>query len=143
MRWLRVVLVLGGVGLAAVGVGGLLTHWTASLWFLPLWLAGAVFLHDGVLVPMTFGVGGALWRVTSGLAPSARQCVVAGVWLTALMTVLAIPLILRRGVVANATVLPSNYLIDLLWTLGVIAVVTAIATLVRIRRAPRKRGTDS
>jgi hypothetical protein len=112
-------LAAGALGLAGMGIGVriLLTdpyirHPLDVVW----WLAGAVLLHDGVLVPLTLAVG-ALLRPRGALR--------AGLIAATCLTALAVPLLLAPRPRANPTVLPLDYPRDWLIALGGVAVLTA------------------
>lgn len=96
------------------------------------WIVGAVVLHDGVVVPVTLAAGALL---PPRLLRSARGALIA----TACLTAVALPVLLRPGPRANASVLPSDYGRNLLIALGAVAVVTlaryALKRLLRPSRA--------
>jgi hypothetical protein len=122
----------GAVGLTAIGTGVwiLLTDpFIHRPLYVVWWLAGAVALHDGVLVPVTLAVG-ALLRPRG--APR------AGLVAAACVTAIALPVLLAPHS-PNPTVHPLDYPRDLLIALGGIAVVTALASA---WRGPRSRGGD-
>lgn len=136
VRLTRLILGAAGVAGIAYGAGELLTHLT--LWALVGllgWLAGAVVLHDGVLVPLTTLAGGGLKRITFGLG-TLQQAIIRGALLCgAVMTLIAAPLLKARAVLqpggpasaANRTILDGAYgtHLALLW-LG-LALVAAVA----------------
>lgn len=128
-------LVLGAIGVIIMGIGVrvLLTdryihHPLEVVW----WLAAAVALHDGLLVPAVLAVG-ALLRPRGAL----RAGLVAG----ACVTAIALPVMLAPRHPANPTVLPLDYPRDWLVALAGVAVLTALAwtwTTVRARRERRE-----
>lgn len=132
-------LLLGALGLAAMGVG-LSVLLTDPFIHQPLyvleWLAGAVVLHDGVLVPVVLGLG-ALLRPRG----AARAGLLAG----ACVTAVALPVLFAPRT-ANPTVLPLDYPRDVLIVLAAIATLTALAsgwTALRSRHRRRAaRGGD-
>ncbi|MGN6609366.1 MAG: hypothetical protein ACTHMS_20440 [Jatrophihabitans sp.] len=142
---LRVLLAVAGGGLAVYGVIRLLADVTASqpLWLL-VWLAGALIVHDGVIAPLTLGLGGLLARVlpTRGL----RSVQFALVWI-GLMAAVALPLIVRRGSQPAVKALDDQ---DYLANLALLAVVaTGVAILgytvesLRGRRGQRETATNA
>jgi hypothetical protein len=58
------------------------------------WLIGAVILHDGILVPATMVLG---FVITHVFRPRARRYVQGALIASGLITIIAIPLIDRRG----------------------------------------------
>lgn len=136
VRLTRLALGAAGVVGIAYGAGELLTH--LKLWELVGllgWLAGAVVLHDGVLVPLTTLAGGGLKRITFGLG-ALQQSIIRGALLCgAVMTLMVAPLLKARSVLqpggpagaANRTILDGAYgtRLALLW-LG-LAIVAAVA----------------
>lgn len=123
------------ISLAACGVAfGLWGLWlllhslsTDALIRLPLWLGGAVFADDFVLIPLTIAVG---WLLTRVRADAALRTTLLYVGIT---TLIAIPLLLRQGKGANPTVLPRDYLRDWLLLEATIVLVGVLAW--RLRRA--------
>lgn len=113
-------LVIGAVGTAAMGVG-LSILLTDPYIHQPLdvvwWLAGAVVLHDGVLVPLVMALGAVL-RPRGPL----RAGLIAG----ACVTAVALPVLFAPGT-SNPTVLPLDYPRDWLVVLAAVAVLTALA----------------
>ena len=128
-------LVIGALGLAAMGIGLsiLLTDpYVRDPLDVVWWLAGAVLLHDGVLVPVVVAVGAAL-RVPRWVRGPLRGALIAAGCLTAV----ALPALLRPGPVANPSVLPLDYGRGLLIALAAVAAATAVAAArsgVRSRR---------
>lgn len=126
-------LVPGVLGVAAAGFGVRelvrLTH-PGDPFDVALWLAGAVALHDGLLVPLVLGAGLLVGR-------SRLRGVLRGGLLTAgCLTLLALPLMLRPGRTANPTVLPLDYPVNWALAVGITALATAcVAWAVRPRAA--------
>lgn len=127
-------LALGAAGglLALFGVFRLVTEVPLSaLAVLALWLAGAILIHDGILSPAVLAVGLALRRVPA----RARRYLQAGLIVGGLITVVAIPLIYRRGSQPAAkTILDQNYGGNLTLLLGIIAALTLLGYAVRVAR---------
>ncbi|MFB7273328.1 hypothetical protein [Streptomyces sp. NPDC056244] len=117
--------VLGAVGVLALGFGGwqlLDGAGPGGLAEVVLWLAGAVVLHDGVLVPLVLAAG--LLIAGIRLRPVLR----AGLLTAGCLTLLALPLLLRPGKPGNPSVLPHDYPLN--WAIVVGS--TAAATLLAI-----------
>jgi hypothetical protein len=131
----RTRLVIAAVGLAGIGYG---------LWlilrFQPIskpfklieWLAGAVILHDGVLVPTTLLIGGVL---TAVIPPRARRYIQGGLIASALVTIVALALIYREGDQEKPlALLQQNYAAHLVLVVAIIVGITAVAYCVRVVR---------
>ncbi len=94
MRTWRITLAAGGLALIAFGLFRLVTEIrVSSLAALLGWLVAAVIVHDGLLSPLVLAVASALTR----MPPRGRRFVQAALLLGLPSTVIAIPLILRRG----------------------------------------------
>ncbi|MFJ2866674.1 hypothetical protein [Kitasatospora sp. NPDC087314] len=130
-RWLRAVLLLGGLALIGYGLAGLLTDsYITDPWGVLVWAVGAVLLHDGFWVPLVCLVGAAL----------ARGWVLRG-WLVvaAAVSAVALPAVLRDGENhGNTSALPLPYLRNWLLVLAVTAGPALLFTLARRwRHRPR------
>jgi hypothetical protein len=103
-------------------------QWTA-------WFVGAAAFHDFLVAPVVFAVAaGPLRR----LRPPYRRIVQAGLVLTALVTVITLPVLLRPGDTGgNPTVLPQSaagpfwILVGVIWTGAVAALVVAARRVAR------------
>lgn len=100
-----------------------------------LFLIGVLVAHDGLLLPLTIGVGAVVGRFVPlrlrGFAGSALVASLA-------VTIVAFPLVLGRGRIAdNPSLLPLHYGRGLLEAYAVIWVTAAVAAVVRARRRPR------
>ncbi len=124
MRTTRGVVLLAGVGIGLWGAWKLAAFGLSDLTPVVLWLAGGVFAHDALVVPLVvvLALGARLlprpWR-----APAAVGLIVLGS-----VTLLAIPVLGRFGALDdNPTVLDRNYLLGwaLLAALTVVVVVAA------------------
>lgn len=142
LRGTRLVLAALGGGLMAHG-GWLLLERTRedTVPQLVVWLAGAVVLHDGLLVPLVLLCGWALHTLAPPWAWGVLRggLVVAGLW-----TLLALPVLARPGRPANPSVLPLDYLHNWAWGLVAVAAVTGALLLARWLRhrgaSGRRRG---
>lgn len=133
-RWL---LGAAGAALAGFGVFRLLTTLPfADLRALAVWLVVAVALHDGVLAPACWAIGGVVQRlVPARLRAVVSATLVAGAGVTAI----TIPLALRRGTQPAAkALLRQNYVLHLVWLWIALAVAAATVFTVRALR-PRTR----
>lgn len=129
----RVVTALAGVGLLLYGVFRLLTEVEfGQLLGLAGWLVAAVVVHDGLVAPLTVGVGGLLTRL---VADRARRYLQAFLTATALVTVVAVPLILRQGTrPAVKAQLTQDYPAHLALIVGLLAAACLTAYGVRVVR---------
>lgn len=121
-------IVLGAAGVAVIGYGllGLPTQLgPAQLLGLLLWLAVAVLLHDGVIVPLATVAGAGLTRMGSRLRP-ASTAIIRGALLTgAVVTLIAGVLLKAQSVARNTSALEADYAANLLWFWAALAVVAA------------------
>jgi hypothetical protein len=134
-------LLLGGVGLGlgAFGAAGLvddarLGHPLAVLG----WLAAVLVAHDGLLLPAIVAVGAGLGRV---LPPGPRGIVRGGLGIAAVTALVTAPLLVRKGVIRNPSMLPLDYarnlLLILLAVAGATAALAAVHAVTRTRRGRR------
>ncbi|WP_427016082.1 hypothetical protein ACQCSX_15030 [Pseudarthrobacter sp. P1] len=137
--WVRAV--LGALGVAGLGYAawGLLAHLPLDqLIGVAAWLAVALLLHDGVLVPLTTLAGGGLSRLTFGLGRTQRAIVRGALLVGALVTLVAGPLLRAqqvlqpagRGSGTNSTVLQGDYALalGLFWLVLALAAAVAVAS---------------
>ncbi|MFE1172250.1 hypothetical protein [Streptomyces sp. NPDC058773] len=129
MKALRVVVGAAGVALMGVGVS-LVTDVRDPLDVL-VWLGGAVLLHDVLIAPFVLLVG---WALVRGWArgPVRGALLVAGA-----LTTVAVPVLLRPGKTANASVLPLDYPHN--WLIAMVAVVAVAALWLGVRGYGRGR----
>ncbi|MFD0352039.1 hypothetical protein ACFQ0M_49615 [Kitasatospora aburaviensis] len=110
-RWLRGIVLLGGLALTGYGVYGFLNDpYITAPWDVLVWAGGGLVLHDGFWVPLSCLVG----------ASVARGPVLRG-WLVvaAAVTAVGLPAVLHAGEDhGNPTVLPLPYLRNWLLVLG-------------------------
>lgn len=133
-------LMLGAVGVAVALYGlvmGLLTiPWTSYLGIV-VWLAGAVVLHDALLVPALSVLQAGAHRAGRRLPGAALALVEAAFVVGGVVTLIAVPAIWAKHLGPNnPTVLPGAYGPALLVTWSVLLVLTAagVAVLVAVAR---------
>lgn len=131
-RW-RIVLAIAGIAIGLFGVVRLVTQVPVpSLVGLAVWLIAALVIHDGIASPLVLATGALVGRVP----PRGRRYLQAGLIMAAMVTVLAVPMIYRRG-----SQPPSKALLDqdfgghLTLLLGVIASATLLAYAIRVARS--------
>lgn len=90
-----------------------------------MWLGGAVLLHDVVIAPFVLLVGWVLVR-GGGRSPVRGALLIAGV-----LTTVTLPVLLRSGKTANASVLPLDHPHNWLIAIVAVAAVTAVWLAVR------------
>ena len=139
----RGVLGVAGVAILAYGLLGLPTQLgPAQLIGLLTWMAVAILIHDGVIVPLSTAAGAGLTRAGSKLQPRSAA-VLRGALLTgALVTLLAGILLKAQSVAQSTTVLEADYAVNLVGFWVVMALASAAAIVVLERRA-RRPGTIS
>jgi hypothetical protein len=94
VRRIRIVLGTAGIALMLFGAFRLLTQVPlGQIVVLVVWLAAALVLHDGILSPSVVGIGVLLARIPR----RARRFVQGGLVAGALVTIIAVPMILRQG----------------------------------------------
>ncbi|WBO67915.1 hypothetical protein [Streptomyces camelliae] len=127
-------LLAGAAGPALMGVGAsLLMDRQQDLMGVLEWLGGAVVLHDALIAPVVLLIG--LVLVRGGVrGPVRGALLVAGA-----LTAVALPVLLRPGPRANATVLPLDYPRNWLLTLVAVATVTALLVAAKEVRGIRRR----
>lgn len=104
------------------------------------WFVGGPVVHDGLVAPLV-GVVGLL--LTRFVAPSWRAPVVVGVVLSAVLTLLAIPLLWRPFHVAtNPGLHDRDYGVGLVIALGVVWVGVVVAGLAQQRWSRLALGRD-
>ena len=150
--WVRAVLGFLGVAALCYALFGFIVHVPLAQWIWVLaWLAAALLVHDGVLVPLTTLVGGGLRRITFGLPP-AQQGIVRGALLVgALVTLVVAPTIRAQQVLQpngrdsgeNNTVLQGDYALALgiFWLALVLLAALAVAAVGFYGRRPSVRNT--
>ena len=136
-RW-RYALVAAGVLLLLYGGARLVAEAPQALPGLVLWMVGIVVIHDGLLSPLVVGVG---WLLARSVPPSGRRYLQAALVVGGLITIIAIPLIARRGTQPPAkALLLQNYGANLAILLGLVAALNLAAYLVT---AARDRHSDT
>ncbi|GIF95884.1 hypothetical protein [Catellatospora citrea] len=133
--WLRRALVAVGVLAAAYGIVGVLTDPSVSLPNYFRYTLTVLFGHDLLVLPLAIVIGAVLTRWLPGWA---RPVVQGALFVTVVLTVVALPLVLghgRRG--DDPSALPRDYHRGFLLCLAVIWLVTAVLLGLRaIRRGP-------
>jgi hypothetical membrane protein len=119
----RVILAIAGIGLALFGIFRLVPETPVhSLFVLALWMFAALAIHDGVLSPTVIVVSSVLRRC---VPDRGRRYLQIALIMSALITVIALPMILLRGSQpAVKALLLRNYGANLSLLIGIIAVIT-------------------
>jgi hypothetical protein len=127
MRSVRVGLGILGTGIAAYGLLGLPTQLgVAQLVGLLTWMAAAVLLHDGVVVPLSTLAGAGLTRLAFGLRPFSAA-VLRGALMTGVVVSLMVAVLVKaQSEAMNVSVLEANYAANLAWFWAVLAIVAAV-----------------
>ncbi len=139
-RW-RYALVGAGVLLLVYGSVRLVAEEPGALPGLALWMVGIVVIHDGLLSPLVVAVG---WLLARTVPPTGRRYLQAALVVGGLITVVAIPLIARRGTQPPAkALLLQNYGANLAILLGLVAALNLAAYLVTAARHRRSDASTS
>jgi hypothetical protein len=97
-----------------------------------IFLAAVLILHDGVLLPITIGIGALLGR----LPLPARSPVRVAALISLPVAIVALPLVLGYGRSPdNPSILPLNYGRGLLLTAAAIWLPAAVIVAIRLRRS--------
>ncbi|WP_070196185.1 hypothetical protein [Streptomyces oceani] len=152
MTTVRWTLGAAGAVLLIVGCWLLLDTRSGTVGQVLLWLAGAVAVHDGLLVPSVLLVGLGLRMPRRRLPGYAFGVLRGGLVVAGSLTLLALPLVIREGQGRNPSVLPLDYADNWAALVAGTAVVTLVLLLgggvrARVRgrtsgRAPRATGAE-
>ncbi len=141
MKAWRIAFVVAGLGLLGFGAFRLLTEMSrGTLIALVIWLLAALIIHDVLLAPAVVGVG---WLLRRFVPDRARRYLQIGLVTSAMVTVVALPMIYLRGSqpVVKAMLL-RDYGANLGLLIGLIALGCLILYAVRVRR-DRAREQDA
>ena len=98
-----------------------------------MWLIAAVVIHDGHPVARWSSRIG--WLLAAHVPRRGRRYLQAGLIMAAMVTVIAIPMIYRRGSQpASKAILHQNFGANLALLLGIIAGATLLAYAIRVAR---------
>jgi len=138
MRKYRIALCVAGGLLLTFGAFRLVTKLDGGdLFALAIWLVAAVVIHDGLVAPITIGVGVALTRVP----PRARRYLQGALLVGALITVIAVPLIGRQGTQPESkAILLRDYGANFALLLGLTAAVALVLYALRVWRSEQPAG---
>ena len=133
MKFWRIALAVAGLALLVFGASRLFTKVPlTNLVWLALWLVAAKIIHDGLLSPTIVAIGAMLRRA---VPDRGRRYLQAGLIMAAIVTVIAIPLIVRRNTQPpNKAMLLQEYAVNWGLLLGMIGGVTLILYAVRVAR---------
>ena len=133
MRAWRISLATVGILLGLYGVFRLLTNvGFVELLVLAAWLIMAVVIHDGILSPAVVAVG---WFLARAVPPRGRRYLQGFLVVGGLMTVIAVPLMLRTDTqpVSKAMLLQS-YGANLTLLLALAAALSLLLYAIRVAR---------
>ncbi|HEY6688648.1 MAG TPA: hypothetical protein VI094_20850 [Propionibacteriaceae bacterium] len=133
MKAWRIILAAAGIALGAFGVFRLVSEIpTYSLLILGVWLVAALVIHDAILAPSVVGVG---WLLRQYVPDRGRRYVQVALIMSALITVIAVPMIFLRGTQpAVKALLLRNYGSNLILIIAIIGVIILILYVVRVTR---------
>jgi hypothetical protein len=140
MRWVFAVAGLGLLAHGAVLTWEFATSRTVNAVQGLAWFVGGPLVHDGIVAPVV-GVAGLL--LTRVVPAPWRAPVAVGAVLSALLALLAIPLLWRPfGVVTNPGLHDRDYGLGLVIALGVVWLAVLVAGLARRHRPALALGRD-
>jgi hypothetical protein len=121
------------LGAVMLGYGVLLAVDTDPMVETGFWFVGGTLLHDAIIAPVVGVVG---WLVVRVVPPVWRVPVAVGAALTGVLTLLALPELVRPySAPANPGLHERNYLVALLISLAVVWVLAVAAGITRTVRA--------
>jgi hypothetical protein len=128
-------LAVGAVGVLGIAYGAKLLFGNQHVnrpWEVIKWAIGADIVTDGLLIPAAILVG---WLITRVVRPRARRYVQGALVAGASVTVVALPLIYRRGdAQPGQGLLLQNYTENLAILLGIVAAAAIGVYVVRLVR---------
>lgn len=137
MKTARRTLIGSGTLIMTYAVSGALTDDDVKAGAL-VFLVAVLVAHDGLLLPLTIGVGALIGRIIS---PGWHRPVRVAAVISLAVTVVALPMVLGRGRVAdNPSILPLHYGRGLLVVYTLIWVTTTVVVVVRRWRHRPHRG---
>jgi hypothetical protein len=133
MKAWRIILASAGIALGAFGAFRLVTEIpTYSLLILGVWLAAALVIQDAILAPSVVGVG---WLLRRYVPDRGRRYLQVALIMSALITVIAVPMIFLRGTQpAVKALLLRDYGFNLILLIAIIGVINLILYAVRVAR---------
>ena len=133
MKAWRIILAAAGIALGAFGVLRLVSEIpTYSLLVLGVWLAAALVIQDAILAPSVVGVG---WLLRRYVPDRGRRYLQVALIMSALITVIAVPMIFLRGSQpAVKALLLRDYGFNLILIIAIIGVISLILYAVRVAR---------
>lgn len=136
MKVARIGLAVVGIVLVLYGAGRILFSVPPPLLvLLGVWLVGALLIQHGIVSPLVVVVGVALRRL---VPDRGRRFLQIGLIVAAMVTVVAIPLIIRQGTQPPAkALLLQDYTVNLTVLLALIAALSLVAYAVRVARDRR------
>lgn len=137
-RWVLGLLGLAGIAIGVLGLPSQLGP--TELLGLLTWLAAAVLLHDGVLVPLSQLAGAGLRRVSFGLRPISTAVIRVALFVGATVTLLVLPLLKAQQLAKQESVLQGDYLTSLLLFWLGLAVLASGVVMITERRARASGG---
>lgn len=140
MTIIRVLLIAGGLGF--LGLGGLvllLDVNPARYRGIALWFAGAIVVHDAIIAPGVFVAGIVLRRLGRRLPGAILVIIQVALVPLAILTAIVVPEILKKQIgSANPTILPLDYLPNLLGLSLAVGIATLAAITVYVLVAARR-----
>lgn len=139
IKGIRAGLGIAGVAVMGYGLLGLPTQLgPQQLIGLLTWMAVAVLIHDGVIVPLSTLAGAGLTRAGSKLQPLSNAVLRGALLAGAVVTLLAVILLKAQSVARSTTVLEADYAGHLL-AFWAVVLLGAAAWIVGLERRARHR----
>lgn len=134
----RIALIVAGLVLFAIGAYALVDQVPLEAFpNLILWLAAGVVVHDVVIAAVVATVG---WAVSRAVPARFRPTVQGGLIVAGVVAIMSIPVVIGAGrTPGNPSLLPLDYGRNLVIVLVVIGALTALFSLVSLRKPS---GTD-
>lgn len=128
VKAVRITLGVAGAGLIGYGLLGLPTQLgPTQLLGLLTWLAAAIALHDGVVVPLSTLAGAGLTRLGSGLRPISAAVLRGALMTGAVVTLITGILLKAQSEARNTSVLEADYAGHLFWFWTILTIAAAAA----------------
>jgi hypothetical protein len=136
MKIARIGLAVAGIALVLYGAGRILFSVPPPLLVvLGVWLVGAWAIQHGIVSPLVVAISAVLRRL---VPDRGRRFLQVGLIMAGMVTVVAIPLIIRQGTQPPAkALLLQDYAVNLTVLLALIAALSLVAYAVRVARDRR------
>ncbi|MDN4640626.1 hypothetical protein QCD70_10265 [Agreia sp. PsM10] len=105
-----------------------------------VWIGAAIIVHDGILSPLLLVIDVWMRRTGRRIPFGVLAIIQGGVVVGAIMSLLVLPEIYKKSIgTKNPTILPLDYGLNLALFWAAVALLTAAACALYLRRARRRR----